>query len=282
MKKMPPRNFTDAEEEQIAKIYKTGHSAKAIMRAYGLSHHISICAALRRQGVKQRPAPERNRLYALNSHVFDVINNEQAAYWWGFLYADGGVCKRTLSVHVKESDKPQLQLLRQFLQSEAPIKEQVQRLNGYSKSYTRFIIDFTDRHLARQLRELGITPNRPNPRKALQYLPPNLVHHWIRGYFDGDGSARKSASIAFCGSRKLLIWLREQFANGARTNPTLAVTKHNKANIYYLYISGRLQALKVVKYMYQGATIWMPRKREVIDNWPLPQERYRNEKGQWI
>lgn len=279
---MPPRNFTDAEEEQIAKIYLAGHSAKSIMRAYDLSHHISICDALKRQGVTQRPAPERNRLYALNPHVFDVIDNELAAYWWGFIYADGCVYRRTLTVHIKEKDMNHLELLRDFMQSESPIKEEEQRLNGYSKSYTRYGIDFTDRHLTKRLRELGIKPYRPNPQAALRHLPIRLTQHWVRGYFDGDGSARTSPSIAFCGSRKLLIWLREQFANEAGTNPDLVVTKHNKANIYYLYISGRIQALKAAGYMYRDATVWMPRKREVIDNWPLPKERHRNAKGQWI
>jgi len=275
------RNFSDAEEAEIAKIYQAGHSARAIARAYGLSHHISICSALERQGITQRPAPERNRLYSLNPHVFDMIDNEQAAYWWGFIYADGGVNRRTLTVHIKEQDMNHLELLRDFIQSESPIKKQIQRLNGYSKSYTRYAIDFTDRHVASRLRELGIIPNRPNPQKALYHLPAYMAHHWIRGYFDGDGSARKSPSIAFCGSNELLIWLREQFANEAETNPELAVTKHNKANIYYLYISGRIQALKVTEYMYRDATVWMPRKRKVIDSWPVPKERHRNTKGQW-
>jgi len=75
---------------------------------------------------------------------------------------------------------------------------------------------------------------------------------------------------------------REQILNEAGTNPNLAVTKHNKANIYYLYISGRIQALKVANYMYQDATLWMPRKRKVIESWPKPQKRYRNAKGQYI
>lgn len=277
---MPPRNFTDTEEAEIAKIYSVGKiSARAIARAYGLSHHISICSALERQGITQRPAPDRNRLYSLNPNVFDVIDNEQAAYWWGFLYADATLHKRSLKIHLKVADIDQVEKLKTFMESESPI---VARRNDTGKvKYHNACIEFTDRHLTKRLRQLGILVNRPNPLTALSQLPSFLRHHWIRGYFDGDGSARKSKSIVFCGSCKLLIWLREQLANGAGTNPELAVTKHNKANIYYLYISGRIQALKVADYMYRDATVWMPRKRDVIDNWPTPKERHRNAKGQW-
>jgi hypothetical protein len=68
----------------------------------------------------------------------------------------------------------------------------------------------------------------------------------------------------------LLEWLRAQFAERCGTNPNLAVTKHSKANISYLFISGIYQALKVTRYIYRDATIYLPRKKAVIDGWAAP------------
>ena len=275
------RNFIDGEEEQIAKIYQAGFSAKAIARAYGLRHHISICAALERQGVEQRPPPERNRLYALDPHVFDVIDCEEAAYWLGFLYADSCLHRRTLNVRLKLADTDHLMTLREFFRSESPI-QQIESNCSNGKKYPQCHIEFTDAHLAKRLRNLGILPSRPDYRLAVSQVPRCFLCHFVRGYFDGDGSARKNASLAFCGQEDFLLWLRNIFAIEAGTNPHLSVHKHSKANVFYLYISGRLQALKVADFMYRNATFWMARKRHIVDSWPKPRLRRRNEKGQFI
>jgi hypothetical protein len=262
---MAPRNFTDSEEAQIAAIYQSGISARAIARAYGFRFHISIVDALRRQGVTQRPAPERNRLYALDAHAFDVIDNEVAAYWWGFLYADGYVGRRTLTIHLKASDGPCLSSLSILLKSSAPLRT-YQTMNCHNCH-----IEFTDRHLTARLRDLGIITHRPHSERVWNNLPPEMIHHWVRGFFDGDGSARKAPGMVFCGKPELLSWLRAEFAGQTGTNPALAITKHRTANLSYLYISGIHQALKIARYMYHDATLYLPRKKAVVDGWPAPQ-----------
>lgn len=263
---MAARNFTDSEEAQIAATYQSGISARAIARAYGLRFHISIVDALRRQGVTQRPAPERNRLHALDAHTFDVIDNEAAAYWWGFLYADGCVTRRTLAVGLAIKDTGQVEALRDFMKSTSRIVHQVKL--GYCDNHT---VSFTDRHLAARLRELGIVTHRPYSERVWNNLPPAMIHHWVRGFFDGDGSARKAPGIVFCGNPELLSWLRAELSAHAGTNPALAITKHRTANLSYLYISGLHQAGKITRYMYHDATVYMPRKKAVIDGWPAPQ-----------
>jgi len=276
------RNFTDAEEAQIARIYEAGFSTKAIARAYGLNHHISICATLERQGIEQRSAPERNRLYKLNPHVFDKIDNELAAYHLGFLYADGCVSRRTLGLVLKASDRIQLERLRDFLESESPIKSILVNLGG-SKNYPQCRIEFTDRHLAKRLRSIGILACRPKPRLVINAVQEPQINHFVRGYFDGDGCAVKTnPAISFCGQREFLEWMRDTLAIHAKTNPQLSVYKAKNASAYRLGIGGRIQALKVANYMYNNASIWLPRKREVITSWPEPKPHKRDEKGRYI
>jgi len=273
---MPPRNFTDQEEAEIAKIYLDGRSAKSIARAYGLSHHISICAALGRQGVRQRSPAERNRLYKLNPCVFDVIDNEHTAYWWGFIYADGCVSRRTLIVALKWSDKDHLEKLKDFMQSDSPIKARICTIGTSLEKYHNAEISFTDRYLAARLQELGIIAHRIEFHAVAKNLPHDLEHHWIRGFFDGDGSARKNSmgGLEFCGQEKLLEWIREVMAREADTNPNLMLSRIKHApSIRYLRYSGRVQALKTADYMYRDATVWLDRKREVINSWPQKRGR---------
>jgi intein-encoded DNA endonuclease-like protein len=262
---MPARNFTDTEEAEIAKIYLSGKSTRDIAKAYGLNHHISICSALERQGITQRAAPERNRLYKFNINAFDKIDNEQSAYWWGFIYADGNISRRSLTVGLKSTDASQLVALSSFLQSESPIKFR----DNYIKEqvYYRVQLLVTDRYFSDRLRQLGIIPHRPIFKDVLLQLPEYLISHWIRGYFDGDGSARTDMAISIVGQQRMLIWMREVFANGAGTNPNLRLQKHTKSDIYYLNISGRIQALKIADYLYKDATVWLDRKKIIVDSW---------------
>lgn len=288
---MARRNFTDAEEEQIAKIYLAGHSAKSIARAYGKSHHISIVAALKRQGVEQRSPGERNRLYALNPHVFDVIDNELAAYFLGYLFADGCVSRdKTLSLAMKWSDRELAVGLKLFLESEAPIKS-IYTTGGFNvkKKCRQASFQVTERHLAKRLMELGIVTHRPDHMPMVENTSQKVYNHLLRGFFDGDGSARKpnstrGGSIVFCGSKELMIWIRDLLAGQVGTNPKLKIQKHVTVDLHYLYFSGTAQSLRIADYMYKDATFWLARKRKVIESWPKPKPRVikRNKKGQFI
>lgn len=272
------RNFTDSEEEQIAKIYLSGKSARSIMRAYGFRHHISIVDALRRQGIEQRSAPERNRLYKLNPHIFDNLDNEASAYLHGFIYADGHIGRdKTLTINVSDEDKVHMDKIRIAMQTEAPVR--IVKNYGYGKANAR--LSFTDRYMASQLQSKGIVIGRTSPELAFSSIPESMFNHWLRGFFDGDGSARKSKSIIFCGSYEFLSMLRDRITYHCQTNPNLAISEHITKSIHYIGYSGRLVALRVADFMYKDATIWLERKRQVIDNWPLPQIRYRNEKGRF-
>lgn len=269
------RLFTDEQEIMIAKRYLDGKSTRALARDLGCDR-IAIKGALERQGIEQRSPAERNRLYALNPHVFDVIDNELAAYWLGFAYADGNVSRRTFRVGLKAADKQHLEKLKAFMESESPIHTYM--IKG---KYKTAVIEFTDQHLAKRLQELGILSGRPRFGTMITQTPDHLWHHWLRGLFDGDGSAKKNPTIEFCGAEKMMEWIRKVLAKNAGTNPGLAITKHTSANLHYLGYSGRKQSLRIAQHMYKDATVWLTRKRQVIDSWPEPQKHKRNALGQY-
>lgn len=283
---MSPRILTDEEEAQIAAIYASGISARAIARVYGLSSHTFVAAALKRQRIQQRSPAERNRLYALNPYVFDNVDSEQAAYWWGFIYADGCVHKRSLIVIIKWDDRDHLARLREFMQSESPIKEIIANNPASFSPCHNAKIEFTDEHLASRLIELGILAGRTHPDRARNNMPHQSMRHWLRGFFDGDGSARKNPNggLGFCGSQELMLWIRKILSENVGTSPNIALSTVKHADIRYIRYSGRLQALKVADYMYNGATVWLDRKRSVIDSWPQKRGRLRlkrDEKGRF-
>lgn len=274
------RIFTDAEEAEIAKIYQAGHSARAIMRAYGMKCPDAIYGALKRHGVEQRTIAERSRIYKLNEYAFDVIDNEQAAYFLGFLFADGHVAKhRALMVGLQERDIDHLYRLRDFLRSDSPVLRRLSSLiKTTGKRYVTAHIVFISLHMGTRLEELGITTNRTNPQAAIDAVPEHLRRHWIRGYMDGDGNLHVhngQIHLHFDGPEFILSYVREQLAKYASGNPNVKLVKQTRSSSYTLAYGGNNAVSSILAYLYKDATVWLPRKRAIYESAPRPQRRRR-------
>lgn len=274
------RNFTDSEEAEIGKLYQAGFSAKQITRAYGLNHHISIVAAIRRQGIEIRSNHDANRLYLVNHNFFDVIDTEEKAYILGFVYADGAVHKRSLIVTLSSKDKKQLEKIKACLQSEHPINDHIRKAWKGGKRYKASTLNITHGHLAKRLKSLGIIKKRPNLENCISQIPNHLIHHWIRGLIDGDGSFHTKPGFGIVGGKPLLEFIRKTFTSEIELNPNIKIHKHPTAKVYSLVYGGRIQAQKIANYLYKDATIWLERKREVVENYPEPMPRTKNKSGQ--
>lgn len=272
---MPARRFTDEQEQEIAQRYLAGESLRAIGASLGVTHHV-LTASLRRQNQEQRTAPERNRIYSINGTVFDTIDSEQKAYWLGFLFADGHVSRRTLSIGLAAADGPHLSRLAELLESDAPI---VDRLNN---GYPTATVAFTDEHMTVRLQELGIKTRRPDPLITFNSIPDHLQSHWIRGYFDGDGTIKLKAVAEFCGPHILLECLRETLAPEVGRSGSLY--PHVKSKVWYLAYAGRPSCLALAEYLYRDATIFLERKRHRFNALPAPAARWwerPRDNGRW-
>ena len=250
------RNFTDEQEAEIAKRYLSGESARGIAKSFCLDK-TSILAALRRQGVGQRSPAERNRLYAVDEHAFDTIT-EEAAYWWGFLYADGSVNKRSVILSLKWDDLDHVEKFKEFMKSEAPIKKYGHKL-GCDIHYACYI-GITSQHLANRMTELGIVPHRTRFDCVKDNLSQDMIRHWIRGFFDGDGTVYNSGGrfcVGFMGSLEVIEWIRGCIPF---VDKNKRIHKHSISNVFYLIFSGNNISRKITDYLYSGQTLYMDRK----------------------
>jgi hypothetical protein len=272
------RNFTDEQEEGIAQRYVDGESARGIAKSFGLDK-TSILAALRRQGVDQRSPSERNRLYSLDENAFDVITPE-AAYWWGFLYADGYINRRSVVLGLKWSDADHVEKFNKFMSSDAPLKKYTHKLNG--KIYYSCNLGITSQHLSDRLRELGIVPHRTAFERVISNLPEDMVAHWLRGFFDGDGTISKNKhgrfTTGFMGRLEVMEWVREKlpFAQESKS-----IQKHIISNVFYLKFHGNRASTELTHYLYSNQTLYMDRKYNKAMSIPPPHVYQRNDLGQF-
>jgi hypothetical protein len=144
------------------------------------------------------------RKYKFNEDFFDVLN-EKSAYWLGFLYADGYVRMKDgksgeLKLKLKDTDKHHIEKFLSDLNCKKPIKCGVES-NSKCCSVTVY-----SNKIVNRLFELGCVNNKTQ-KIRLPNLDNQLMNHFIRGYFDGDGSISKvknrpnSFSVSICSNK---------------------------------------------------------------------------------
>lgn len=268
--------FTEEQLLDIKQSYLAGESTVKIGQRYGTSHQ-PILKALKRMNIERTPS-KFNRKYSLNETYFDIIDNPNKAYILGLLYADGSnnISKSTISISLQEEDGYLLEAIRNEMQSDKPL-EYLDYSNKHDYGYNyknQYRLLLFSSHMCHTLNNLGMMPN-----KSLKLEVPNLRQdlypHFIRGYFDGDGSLcvrhtadglfRSITTITstekFC--RKIQSIIKESIDIPCG-NIYDASCKNGITRV--LTISGRIQNQKFHEWIYKDADLYLQRKREKVND----------------
>ncbi len=144
------------------------------------------------------------------SEYFDEINTPDKAYWLGFLYADGHVDKEggKVSCSLKREDKPHLELLASIFGE--VIKDTAYYDDRVKKVVLQSLLIIGCKYLNNRLRSLGFYNDKTFTAdgKVLDFISDNLIRHFLRGYFDGDGcvslTGGKLSEVYFSGTRNMV------------------------------------------------------------------------------
>lgn len=201
---------------------------------------------------------------------FENINTEKKAYWLGFIYADGYIAarrkhsSRRLGISITESDVELLKKFKEDIESTHPINTYKSATTYNSQPYVRILI--ASEKLVSDIEKLGVFEQKT---EVLRFptecqVPKHLIHHFIRGYMDGDGSISSSVKnirktafyVGFCGTREFLQGIQDYFG----LSLTLGKRHDNDINNYSISIGGNRQAEKVLNILYKDATVFLTRK----------------------
>ena len=228
------------------------------------------------------------RKHFINENYFEAIETERQAYILGFIYSDGCVEKHpttsALTFSQLEQDADILYKIKEELQSDYPMFNAVQKINGKIK--TRFYA--YSRKLCEDLVKLGATPRKSLTLTFPFFLKKELLPHFIRGYFDGDGciwdGKRKkmvvkdktkkegkrerivhNVKFTFTGTDTFIIDLqnilcKEIGLKKNKINYYRAKNRSTNEHVCTMEYSGRGNIKKLYDYMYKDATIYGERK----------------------
>jgi hypothetical protein len=225
----------------------------------------TVFAILKRNNIKSRTLSESAMKYTCQDDFFNVIDTEKKAYWLGVLFADGNITKKASKsgqIIFSSKDKDWVeQFLLDVGSNNSPNCE-------YQKVFKKYIwkAQITSAQMYNDLNNLGCTPAKTKTIR-IPILEDELVHHFIRGYFDGDGTVGayknlknsdwKILKSGFCsGSKEFMIDLLKILPVKNKTikqSNECYVTQHSLHDTLNLY-----------NFMYKNHTLCLNRKRQVF------------------
>lgn len=218
------------------------------------------------------PSHDINRRHSLNTHFFDTIRNEEQAYWLGFLWADGSWSKTAprcsgpnrLNLSQKLSEINHLQLFLDTLEADYPIRH---LNNGYGAAVT---VNINSRPLCISLERLGFA--RKDQRIHIPPIPPSLLHHFVRGYFDGDGclsvytqtvgnAVINKQEWSLTGHPEFIANIRQLIEQNVDVSHRVKIKTYKRTDKAVTLRYGRKSDIVALHdYLYQDATVYLDSK----------------------
>lgn len=244
----------------MSELYSSGMAAGRIAEQFGTDTS-TVSRRLKATGVTLRTPSESRVVYRCDADAFERSTDE-SAYWLGFLLADGCVTagrRFTLSVALKESDRPHMEALREFLRAESPIKRDAVR-----QSVSLVV---SSERLVSSLMARGCTPRKS---ATLEFPPSGLLHrpHFVRGVFDGDGSIYcyrrpyPQPTVSIIGSPPFLKGLQDVMCSDAGLSKNKLYRAGNSDVAMSLAWTGMGNISKIYNYLYGGGGPCLARKKE--------------------
>lgn len=271
----PIELMADKDKEDIKDKYLNGLSTVAIGKEYGITHH-KVADILETFEIDRDH--RFKRIYTLNEKYFDHINTPNKAYILGLLFADGHneFKKGTVSITLKEDDKDILEMVKKELNSDHELEyipSHKQTIKG--KEYTvagQYRLVMFSSYMCESLMCCGMIPNKSNRLKFPMYLPEELYSHFVRGYFDGDGSMgfhdvskinKKRLGISILGTYDFVFVLSKYLKEYLGIDFKLSEASNKNGITTVLYINKAESQKKFCEWMYSDADLFLKRKYEV-------------------
>jgi intein/homing endonuclease len=259
--------FTDEDNNNIIKFYIDGEPINKLCKKFGCRSQ-KIKQILQSNNVELRTIEESHRKYAINENFFDVIDTEDKAYFLGFLYADGCNHQKSnyVSLSLKNIDKEILLKLAKLIFKDNYQDRIIDRDRSSEGKGLESILSISSKHMCQQLDKLGCMQAKTFKLTYPEWIPNNLHSHFIRGYFDGDGSIYvntikgRGSSVKVTSTLNFVTGIKNIISKEIEIN--CSIYEHSKSKVYDFNTSGDRQVKKFLDWIYKEANIFLKRKHD--------------------
>lgn len=255
--------FSIEDEKRICDDYRSGIRGKAITDKWGVNFTV-IWRVLKAHNVFTT-----RKMISYDEAFFRVIDTEAKAYFLGLLTTDGYIVEgpKRYVVTLTSTDQDGPRAFSKVLGGKLPVYEIPpghQRRNSIE-----YRVSVCSKIMVADLVALGVRQAKSTKEVFSNNVPDNLLNHYVRGLFDGDGSIgsysssgdRSQLKIGFVGSYQLLDSIASTFHDKAgipQKHPT-----QKDGDLYRLQYSGNNISRDIARWLYRDATIYLGRKYQI-------------------
>ena len=217
---------------------------------------------------KSENGKQVNRKLKLNDSYFEEIDSEHKAYWLGFIMADGCIVRtekngpyNRFEFNLKPEDRILLERFQEDLESNYKIKEIEKRNKKRNFDSVVCNLRINSRKLVDSLIKNEIAPNKTGREVLPSTIPNNLIRHFIRGYFDGDGSITINKTFRICSSSRMILdSINEYFKNELDIEFNIYSDESYKEPFFTIDSNNRKKNKIALDHLYEDATVFLDRK----------------------
>jgi intein-encoded DNA endonuclease-like protein len=256
--------------DKIINLYKQGSSIPEIMGMLNMPSKRRYISKILKENKITRTHDSCKISLQRKRGFFKTIDTEEKAYWLGFLYADGCVHSNgnRICIGLSKKDKEHIEKFKEVL------KLDNKTINLPQKDAVR--VSFRDKQMHADLIKQGCVPRKSLILKPPENIPENLIRHFIRGLFDGDGciySIRKNKSthlnrygFTVAGSQLIIPWVKEKLSikNNITTNIPKKSKKVKEPTCFYITTTELKKIKELYDYLYINSTVWLDRKYKIF------------------
>lgn len=273
MKKLPgyknEKELTLEEKEKIIKYYYDNPNKKV----KEIGQHFKLTKrAMGRIFKEFNIFSHRKNRYTLNEYFFDTIDSELKAYLLGYLFADGFVGDKKYNNIVfsqKKDDMEAVILFKESIEYTGDLRIFEPGKGSFKNSQDHAVINFSSKHMANKLRDYGLS--KKELYKKFPKINDNLLRHFIRGFFDGDGSITLTKSyykdkVYYGGAIDIIVNKNlVNFFLNLFNNIHFSIDQSKTDYMVYLKSHSREAAKFFYDYFYKDSKYFLSRKKEKFD-----------------
>lgn len=267
------RNYNELTEKEIDIIiedyFTRSCKVSDLTTKYKLTTR-TMSQIFKERGIKSR----RKNRYMLNEAYFKECDTERKAYWLGYLYADGFIGDEHYNNIVfsqKESDGYVIEQFAKDIEFTGKLRISHPGKGTFKNGEPQLVINFSSPQMAADLKRLNMLPKKSMTMELLPPIAPELMRHFIRGYFDGDGSIYGSIRGYYKNHKyhsyqwNIIGTLPFNLKIASMLPVSSSMHDSHTPEMKYLTISSNKKIKKLYHYLYDGATFYLKRKHDIFE-----------------
>lgn len=219
------------------------------------------------------------RKHFFDENYFENIDTEEKAYWLGFIAADGSIVKSSeynsyrLYINLSHVDEGHLEKFRSAIGASDTKFQKYTSTKGFSNpnGSTTSRIVLNSFKLCNDLEKYNIY-QRKSYDIEIPNIDDNLMPHYLRGVFDGDGSYhyhydvnnnRYRYTFEIVSASKVFVEQIQKYllSVGIKTN----LYYRKEFDYFRLMTASKKELLKLIDFLYSNATVYLDRKYKKIN-----------------